>query len=113
MTGVDDSSDRANRWAVGLGVVVLLPAALWTMLSSVLMGFATDSCASARPCDRGLADAGMAVGFFGALGVSVAVIAAFLFKVGPRGVSAWIPWTGVGLIVLTGMAAQLLVHAAT
>jgi hypothetical protein len=60
-----------------------------------------------------LTDAGMAVGFFGTLGVSVAVIAALLFKVGPRGINAWIPWTGVGLIVLTGMAAQLLVQAAT
>ncbi|WP_146086155.1 MULTISPECIES: hypothetical protein [unclassified Rathayibacter] len=110
---MDDSSDRANRWAIGLGVAVLLPATLWTMLSSVMMGFATDSCASGTPCDSGLANAGMAVGFFGALANAVAVIVALLFKVGQRGLDAWIPWTGIGLIILTGMAAQLMNQAAT
>jgi hypothetical protein len=50
------------------------------MLSSVMMGFATDSCASGTPCDSGLANAGMAVGFFDALAIAVAVIVALLFK---------------------------------
>ncbi|PPI40993.1 hypothetical protein C5D18_15035 [Rathayibacter tritici] len=101
----------ADRWGALCGVIALLLSAAVGGFATQLFGFATDACFG--ECDDTLIATGLLLGPLGIVVTVIATILLLVWRLRPGRRVAWIPWTGVGAVLLVVLISYGLVSAGT
>lgn len=109
MTAPESERQVGDRWLAGIGFVILLLVAVIGGFVTRLFGFATDSCYGG--CNDALIGVGLLVGPLGIVAVTLVASVGMVARPRPGQRVAWIPWAGIGGILVVILTSYSFVSA--